>query len=62
MPNKTKVNSVIKYHELYTQDGRFWRFEHLNDLLKFAKENGIDIKMPPRKIEEESNGLPEVCE
>lgn len=53
MNDKAKIKTVVKYYELYTQDGRFWRFEYLPDLLKFAKENGIDIKMPPRKIKEE---------
>jgi hypothetical protein len=53
MTDKAKIKTITKYHELYMPDGRFWRFEYLPDLLKFAKENGIDIKMPPRKIEEE---------
>ena len=55
MSDKAKIKSVMKYYELYTQDGRFWRFEHLNDLLKFASENDIsfDFTLPPRKIEEE---------
>lgn len=62
MGDKAKVKTIAKYHEIRMQDGRFWRFEYLPDLLKFAKENGIDIKMPPRKIEEEEDGLPEVRE
>lgn len=55
MSEKAKVKSVIKYYELYTQDGRFWRFECMSDLCKFASENGtsFDFTLPPRKIEEE---------
>jgi hypothetical protein len=50
---KAKVKSVIKYFELSMPDGRSWQFEHLQDLLKFAKENGIDVSNEPRKIEED---------
>ena len=52
MNKKATITAVIKYYELRMEDGRFWRFEHLADLQKFAGKNGIDIKMPPRKIEE----------
>lgn len=53
MTDKAKIKTIAKYHEIRMQDGRFWRFEYLPDLLKFAKENDIDVKVPPRKIEED---------
>lgn len=53
MSDKAKIKSIIKYFELSMPDGRFWRFEYLPDLLKFAEENGIDVSNGPRKIEDE---------
>ena len=49
MTEKATITSVIKYYELRMEDGRFWRFEHLADLQRFAGKNGIDIKISKKR-------------